>query len=99
MGVILEGALGGVERVAKRDVDVSVARVFGSFAANVYPAAGQDQVDLDVERCTLVAVSRRRLDDDVASGDPVVESLEMLDELVNPRRHGGRRIEMPEGQL
>lgn len=98
-GAILQGALGCVERVAKRHVDVGVVRVFRSLAAHAYSAAGYDEVDLDVEGRPLAAVSWRRLDDDVTTGDAVVESLEMVDELAYPLGDGGRGIEMPEGQL
>jgi hypothetical protein len=97
--VIPEGALGCVERVAKRDVDVSVCRMLGSLAAHAYSAAGYDEIDLDVVGRALAAVSRRRIDYDVTSGDPVVEPLEMFDEIADSRLHCRRGIEMPEGQL
>jgi hypothetical protein len=99
VNVIPEGALGCVERVAKRDVDVSVRRMFCVLAAHAYSAAGYDEIDLDVVRCALAAVSRRRVNDNMASGDTVVKPLEMFDELANPCLHCRRRIEMPEGQL
>lgn len=96
MSVILEGALGCVERVPKRDVDVRMGCLFCSLAAHGYSAARYEEIDLDVERCALAAVSRRRFYDDVATCDPIMESLEMPDQLVDSRCHCGRRIEVPE---
>lgn len=38
------GALGCVERVAERDVDVGVCRMFCALAAHAYSAAGYDEI-------------------------------------------------------
>jgi len=97
--VELESAPGCIKRVAEGNVHVRVRLLFRSFATDVYPAAGHDEIQLDVERCALVAVGRRRLDHYMASGDPIVEPLEAIDVLADSGRDGRRVVQVSESQL
>ena len=73
--MILEKAPRSIESIVQRDVDIHVRFLLGVCAAHVDLTARHGQIDLDVERCTFVAMGRRCFDDYVATGNAAVKSL------------------------
>jgi hypothetical protein len=75
--VILEPSLGGVERVAKRDVDVFVGMVEVVVAVDHDLATWDDELDADRVEAAATVVAVGLGHDDVAAGDAVGEPLEV----------------------
>ena len=51
------------------------------------------------KQLALVAMAMRRVDDDVATGDALVKTLELGDSFANSAFYCGGRLHVPEGDL
>jgi hypothetical protein len=94
LGMGLQAALGGVEGVAHRDVDVLVGMVHRPLVADHDLAPRRREAQLHAVEAPLAAAPVRGLDDDLAAGDPAVEALEPRHVLADARlqRLGGVHV-------
>lgn len=84
----MELALNAIEGVAEGDVDIGMSLAFSASRAQRELLAGNGQIDRHIEWRAVAAMSGRGFDDDVTSGDALVEVLEMVDVVSYSRFNG-----------
>jgi hypothetical protein len=97
--VVFEQPAGGVESIADRDIDILVRVVRRGIAAHDNLAAGDIQVDANLEQIALKVTRVATLDHDAARCDAIEKPFELLGPFVYPCRDCMRGIHVPKRDL
>jgi hypothetical protein len=97
--MIFKRPAGGVEGVADRDVDILMRMVRRRIAADGNLAAGNFEVDADLEQIALTPARVPAFHDGPARDDAIEEPFELPSPLAYARRDGLRGIHMAESNL
>ena len=94
--IIFQTALGGVKCIANGDVDIFMCMAFRPRAVHDDFVAGYLDIDGSPIEFSLVLSVVRRVDDDVASDNLVIEMFELLDMRANAGFDSWRWIKIAE---
>jgi hypothetical protein len=97
--IILQTPSGRVKSVADRDIDVFVGMAFGRVPVDHNLVTGESHIDPDMENLPLTVMMMGRFDENMATGDPVVESVQLGRLLPDVGLDGGRGIHPSKNDL